>query len=463
MTDTTPWLTGHFAPVHDELDVAGLRVSGALPSGLRGSFLRNGANPAFPPLGRYHLFDGDGMIHGLELDGEGGARYRNRWVRSAGFLAEQDAGHALFGGLSEFRLPPAEVLATVGPMKNTANTHVVRHAGRVLALMEAAKPVELSASLDTIGEHDFAGALHGPMTAHPKQDPATGELVFFGYSPVPPFLRVHSADADGRITWSTEVELPRAVMMHDFVVTATKVVIFDLPAVFDLDAMLAGGEGIRWEPGNGARIGVLERGAPGDTIAWTEVDPFWVFHFMNAHDDGESVVVTGCRAARLNTSFGETGLDEPIPPVLHRWTIDPTAGSVRDEPLDDRPGDFPRIDERFTGLDAPAGYLGRARAWDDDVADFDGVVRHDLRTGTSTSVGYGDGCLAGEPVFAADPDADDGESGWVLNWIHDPIAEESSVVVLDAASLEVVAKVHLPRRVPFGFHGSFLPTAPSCA
>jgi len=452
-----PYLTGHFAPVHDELDVDGLRVSGELPSGLRGAFLRNGANPAFAPLGRYHLFDGDGMVHGVTFDGEGGASYRNRWVRSAGLLAEQRAGRALFGGLSEWRLPPAEVMAEVGPMKNTANTHVIRHAGRILALMEGAKPTELTAELETVGEHDFDGRLRGPMTAHPKADPVTGELVFFGYSPTPPYLRVHTADASGELTWTTDVELPKAVMMHDFAVTETRVVIFDLPAVFDLDALLSGGEGIRWDPSNGARIGVLDRGAPGDTVRWVDVDPFWVFHFLNAHDDGEAVVVEGCRAPRLNTTFGGEALREPVQPVLHRWRIDPRTGEVRDEPLDDRPSDFPRVDERRSGLDAGVGYVGATRHWTESATEFHGVTRHDLHAGTSTTATYGDAAVSGEPVFAPDLDADDGTSGWVLNFVHDRADDESRVVVLDGETLDEVARVHLPRRVPFGFHGSFLP------
>jgi carotenoid cleavage dioxygenase len=454
---TSPWLQGHYAPVHDELDATGLRVTGALPAGLRGSFLRNGPNPAFPPLGRYHIFDGDGMIHGLTFDGEGGASYRNRWVRSAGWLAEQEAGEALFGGLSDFRLPPDDVMAKVGMMKNTANTHVVGHAGRILALMEAAKPVELSADLDTLGEHDFGGRLAGPMTAHPKVDPATGEMVFFGYSPLAPYLRVHTADAEGALTWSTDVELPGPVMMHDFVVTATKVVLFDLPAVFDLEAMLSGGAGIRWDPDHGARIGVLDRGTPGSTTTWIEVDPFWVFHFANAHDDGDAVVVHGCRSERLNTTFGDEVLDGPVHPLLHRWRIDPVAGTVEDEALGDRPVDFPRIDERFTGLDAPVAYLGRTRHWDGDEAEFDGVVRHDLRTGAEITTTYGPDTVSGEPVFAADAEDAGGSRGFVLNWVHDRAVDESSVVVLDAESLDEVARVHLPRRVPFGFHGSFIP------
>jgi carotenoid cleavage dioxygenase-like enzyme len=452
-----PWLSGQYAPVHDELDAHGLSVSGSLPPGLRGAFLRNGANPAFPPLGRYHIFDGDGMVHGLTFDGEGGASYRNRWVRTPGLLAEQAAGEALFGGLSEFRMPPPDVMASVGPMKNTANTHVVGHAGRILALMEGAKPVELTAGLDTVGEFDFDGRLAGPMTAHPKHDPVTGELVFFGYGLRPPYLRVHTADAAGNLTWSTEVELPGPVMMHDFVVTETKVVIFDLPAVFDLDAMLGGGEGIRWEPDHGARIGVLERGAPGDTVTWTEVEPFWVFHFLNGHDDGEGVVVTGCRAARLNTSFGEQGLTEPVHPFLHRWRIDPVAGVVKDEPLGDQPVDFPRVDERHETRDAAVGYVGCTRLWNEAEAEFHGVIRHDLRTDTSVQATYGPDATSGEPVFAPDLDADDDETGYVLNWVHDRSADESSVVVLDGTTLDEVARVHLPRRVPAGFHGSFLP------
>lgn len=458
---STPWLKGHYAPVADELDADGLAVSGHLPEGLRGAFLRNGPNAAFPPLGRYHVFDGDGMIHGLWLDGDGGARYSNRWIRSAGLEAEWAAGKALFGGLSDFRLPPDDVLASVGPVKNTANTHVVGHAGRILALMEGCPPTELDADLGTVGEHDFGGALKGPMTAHPKVDPTTGEMVFFGYSPFPPHLRVHAAAADGNLTWTTPVDLPAPVMMHDFLVTATRVLIFDLPAAFELDAMLSGGEGIRWAPERGARIGVLERGAPGHTTTWIDVDPFWAFHFLNAHDDGDgdgdAIVAHGCRADRMNTSFGED-LTEAVHPRLHRWRIDPVAGTVTDDAVGDHPTDFPRVDDRRAGRDARFGYTARAREWGAVEVEFDGVVKHDLHTGATTTATYGADVVAGEAVFAADPDRSDEDAGWILNWVHDQGADQSAVVVLEAASLEEVARVHLPRRVPFGFHGSFLPS-----
>jgi carotenoid cleavage dioxygenase len=159
------WLTGANEPVHDELDVADLEVEGELPAGLQGAYLRNGPNPQFDPVGRYHLFDGDGMLHGVYLQ-DGTARYRNRWVESKGLLAERRRGRACYGGLSHFVLPDADVLAEGGMLKNTANTHVVRHAGSIYALLEAAPPTVVSPTLETVGETDFDGALAGPMTAH---------------------------------------------------------------------------------------------------------------------------------------------------------------------------------------------------------------------------------------------------------------------------------------------------------
>jgi carotenoid cleavage dioxygenase len=456
---TSPWLLGTFAPIVDERDDADLPVSGSLPGGLRGCFLRNGPNAMFPPVTRYHLFDGDGMLHGLTFDGAGGASYANRWIRSKGLEAEIEAGGALFGGLTEFRLPPDDVFARVGPVKNTANTHVVRHAGRTLALMEACAPTEIGPDLRTLGEYDFGGALQGPMTAHPKIDPGTGEMVFFGASPFPPFLRVHSVAPDGTLTWSTEVDLPAPVMMHDFVITERRVVIFDLPAVMDVEALVSGGTGFYWDASRGARIGVLDRGAPGSTIRWIEVEPFWVFHFLNAHEvEGtDTIEVVGCRSSQLNASFDEHTVDPSVRPVMHRWRIDVGAGTVADEQLDDRPTDFPRINDAYTGRANRYGYAGRSTGFVEGEPPFDGVTKFDLETGTSTSRRYGPTQVCGEAVFAADPSSAAEDGGWLLNFVHDLASDRSDVVVLDAGTLDEVARVHLPRRVPFGFHGSFLP------
>ncbi|MCU1369018.1 MAG: carotenoid oxygenase [Ilumatobacteraceae bacterium] len=259
-------------------------------------------------------------------------------------------------------------------------------------------------------------------------------------------------------------------MMHDFVITETKVVIFDLPAVMDVQALIDGGTGFYWDADRGARIGVLERGAPGSTIRWIDVDPFWVFHFLNAHDvapddapnagagaGAGAIEVVGCRSSQLNASFDGSEVPPEVRPMLHRWRIDLGTGAVVDEQLDDRPTDFPRINEAYAGLANRYGYGGHSAGFVDGEPPFDGVTRFDLQTGATATHRYGPGQVCGESVFAADPASTAEDGGWLLNFVHDLAEDRSDVVVLDAGTLDEVARVHLPRRVPFGFHGSFLP------
>jgi len=457
-----PYLQGSYAPVHDELDVDDLAVTGHIPEALTGAYLRNGANQAFTPLGRYHLFDGDGMIHGVYLDG-GRARYKNRFVESRGLQAERRVGHSLYGGLAEFHLPEQSVIDEFGMMKNTANTNVIRHAGRILALMEGAHPTELSRELDTLGEYDYDGKLQGAMTAHPKWDPTTGELLFFGYSPFPPFVRFHVADATGALVRSVDIDLPRPVMMHDFVATAGHVVFFDLPAVFDLDAMLTGGTPVSWQPQHGARIGVLPRDGDSADVTWFEMDPFFVFHFLNGWDDGDTVVIDGCRAPRMPIAFGDDAMPDPTMPTLHRWTIDLAAGTVTETELDDRPGDFPRINDRRGGLTNRYGYIASGPPGIEGTP-FNSIVKYDLDTGASQVHDYGGaGIESGEAVFAADPDGTAEDDGWLINFVSDRVTGASDLVILDARDLTggPVARVHMPRRVPFGFHGNWMADHPS--
>lgn len=458
-----PYLSGQYAPVRDERNDTRLDVIGELPEGLVGAYMRNGGNPFFTPPGGYHVFDGDGMVHGIYLDDDGTASYSNRWVRSRGLEVERERGRAVYGGLSEFSLPDDDAISRGGMYKNTANTNIVSHAGRYLALMEGAHPTEMTRELDTVGEFDFGGRLEGSMTAHPRVDPDTGQMLFFGYSPFPPYLRYHEVSAEGELTRSVDVPIGRSLMIHDFAITPNYAVFFDLPSIFDAKALMNGGTAISWRPELGARIGVMPRSGDGSDTTWIDVDPFYVFHFMNAWEDPNGrVVVDGCRAEAMPTAFGDDPLpDASVRPYLWRWEIDLATGTAKDRQLDDRPGDFPRINDSMTGRANRFGTQGHTRDWSDDGVEFDGVIQFDHGSGSSDEYLYGPTKVCGEAVFAADPAGDGERDGWLLNFVTDLEDDSSEFVVLDARDITAgpVARVRLPRRIPFGFHGNWMPDA----
>ncbi len=457
MTESGQFLRGLMAPVLDERDDVDLDVTGQLPAALRGMFVRNGPNPQFAPKVAYHPFDGDGMLHSIVLD-NGAARYRNRWIQSRGLLAERQRGQALYGGLAEFTLPPADVIEESGITKNVANTHVIRHAGRMMALFEASPPTLFSHDLETLGEWNFEGKLQGPCTAHPKIDPATGEMMFFGYSPFPPYLRYYVADAAGVVVHSTPIDLPRPVMIHDFVATEHWTVFFDSPAVFHPESLEHGGPLIRWQPECGTRIGVLPRRGDGSQIRWFDVDSQYVVHTFNAWDEGGRIEIFAPRMSFMPSAFGAAVQEDSAVPLPWRWSIDLETGTVHETQLDDRPGDFPRINDAHATTRTRYLYNCPANSWD-LAFDFVGVVKYDLDTGTSSAQTYAASEVSGEHVFVSDPDRPDEDGGWLLTLVTDRVTERTDLVILDAQNVaaDPVARVHLPRRVPIGFHANWFP------
>jgi len=432
--EPTPFhLKGNFAPIQEELTAFDLPVTGAVPPELRGRYFRNGPNPQTGWSG--HWFLGNGMLHGVELQGGRASWYRNRYVRTP-LLAD----------------PDADPIAAIADLRmSAANTHVIRHAGRILALEEAHLPFEVSPELETLGAHDFGGRLTTPMTAHPKICPETGELIFFAYSLEPPYVTYHRASASGELVQSEPIEVPGATMVHDFNVTRHHVVFMDLPVVWDLEALGEGGLPIRWSDDYGARLGVMPRDGTNADVVWYEIEPCYVFHPMNAYEDGDRIVIDVCRSARM------MNLGEPdAPPLLHRWTIDRAAGRVAEEPLSERPMEFPRIHDGRVGLRHRYGYTA-GFAPDEPVALCFHKVDHD--TGALVTHELPDGRRGSEPVFVPAADGTAEDDGWVLSYVYDPGTDRSELVILDATRFErePVARIHLPTRVPYGFHGSWLP------
>ena len=440
------YLAGNFAPVRDEATATDLPVTGSVPPALAGRYLRNGPDPIVDPdPAMYHWFTGDGMLHAIELrDGEA-VSYRNRWVRT------DRAAEAL----GEDPVPGQPDDVFIGG-SSVANTHVVAHAGKILALVEVCLPTEVRPDLSTVGRYDFGGKLRSSMTAHPKIDPVTGEMLFFGYDITgPPFLRYHVVDRAGTLTRSEDIDIQGPSMVHDFAITERNVVFFDLPVVFDLELVGKQPFPFEWRPDYGARVGVMPRDGGNTDVKWLDVELCYVYHPLNAYDTEDGRVAVD--VVRHQTMFADDryGPGDALP-TLDRWTIDASnGGKVIEERLDDHPQELPRVDERLVGRPYRYGYAPSFSLGDGGGVQFGGLLKHDLHAGTTVERTFGAGQSAGEAVFVpGSPDAGEDE-GFVLSLVHDTDRDASDLVILDATDFTgpEVARVHLPQRVPYGFHG----------
>ncbi|MDP9793157.1 carotenoid cleavage dioxygenase [Catenuloplanes nepalensis] len=452
-------VTGHLAPVPDEIDAFDLPVEGTLPPELVGRLLRNGPNP-LPGAPSQHWLVGHGMVHGIRLDSGRAKWYRNRWVRTKA-LAARTTGQSTVG-------PDGEVDRTAVE----ANTSVIAHGGKILTLVESGFPHVLSPELETLGVDDFGGRLTTAMTAHPKADPVTGELHFFGYGVTPPFLTYHKLSAAGELVTSAAIDVPGPTMMHDFAITDQHAVFLDLPMTFNpkrTDQAMP----FDWDESYGARIGLMPLARPGE-VRWFDVDPSYVFHVGNAHTDAGGRVVldaarySGTDAAKVWGGIGDprasTGIPgHPDPAAaaansgmarLHRWVIDPHTGTVTETTLDDRGIEFPTINDDHIGRVARYRY---AVSGGGPLATA--IVKLDAGAGVIAEHRLGPDVVASEAVFvpAQDPHRAE-DDGWLLSIASRRDGGGSKLIVLDATDIggKPVASVTLPRRVPTGFHGSWI-------
>jgi carotenoid cleavage dioxygenase-like enzyme len=442
MTDTSNrYLAGNFAPVREEITAEALPVTGTIPRELVGRFLRIGPNPLpNEDAASYHWFTGPGMAHGVRLRDGRAEWYRRRWVRS--------------GRVCEFFGWPAVEGPCHGMGDNTANTNLIDVAGRTFAIVEAGGlPVELTDDLETVRRSDFDGTLDGSFTAHPKRDPATGELHAVTYYWEWDHVRYVVVGSDGRVRRSVRIPVPDGPMVHDCAITKTHVLVFDLPVTFNPELAVSGvAFPYRWNPEHAPRVGLLPREASASDIRWVEVEPCYVFHPLNAYDlpDGR-VVVDVVRHPRMFET-DERGPSEG-PPVLARWTLDPVRGRAGEQFLDDHAIEFPRHDERIVGSQHRFGYAATF-----DALRHGPALKYDLERGTVEMHQYDSDAATLEPVFvprAADAAEDD---GWVLSYVYDGATGRSDVVILHAQDFagDPVATIHLPDRVPFGFHGNWI-------
>jgi len=452
------YLTGLYAPVSQEVTAANLPVVGELPARLDGVFVQNMPNPAFAPGVGHSWFDGDGMVHGVEFR-DGTATYRNRWIETQGLREDRAAGHATYIGS----------LARPGAgkrHKNTANTDLIWHAGRLLALWwEGGEPYELSLpDLKTLGPYDYNGTLGVGLTSHAKRDPKTGDLHFIAWGTRRPYLTVCVAGDDGRVKRKVPVDLPGPRVQHDMALSDKYVCVFDFPLAMDFDRdQPALGFKMSDQP---ARIGLLPRETGSDSVRWFDVEPCYMWHVMCARDDGDAFVLLGVRS-RDATNVDADGVarnDRPLVDGEHRfdsylyeWRLNTRDGTVRERVVDDALAEFPRVNDAYVAASARYGYL----ALIDETAPTlraEGIAKYDLTTYARQDIAFPDGCFGYEPCFAAPDDSAAEDDGYILGFVTDVAAGTSELWVTKADDFAAgpVARVRLPQRVPPGFHGRWI-------
>ena len=480
--DENPYLLGIHAPVRDEITADDLEVVGEIPRDLNGVYLRNGPNRRYDAPGRYHWFDGDGMVHAMSFE-NGRARYRNRYVRTKALSMEEAAGEPLWSGVMES--PRGNPVGTARglPFKDSANTDLVHHDGRVLATWYlCGQPMSLDPlSLETIGAETFLGTLRGDVMAHPKSDESTGELMWFDYgSPWltsaslrsgvdqpevhrgarDPLLRYGVVGASGRIEHEVPIDLPGPRLPHDMAITDNWSILMDLPLTQDAAAARQGRYKLAFDRSTPSRFAVIPR--RGTEVRWFEAAPCYIYHVVNAFEQGRTIVLDVCRVTRpepaptrpgpLGKLLGYLRLDAR----LHRYVFDLDTGATTETQLDDANTEFPSIDTRMIGK--PARYAYNVHIADTETVLFDGLLRYDRVTGSRQDHRFGPGRYGSEAPFAPRDGSRGEDDGYLVSFVTDERDGRSEVEILDASDLTAgpVARVRLPQRVPVGFHATWV-------
>ncbi|MCB1843151.1 MAG: carotenoid oxygenase family protein [Halioglobus sp.] len=436
------WQQGNFRPVKDEVSVSELTIEGSIPPELSGLYVRNGTNAASGTA--EHFFGGDGMLHGLRLEGGRALWYRNRYVDTPVYRQET-------GG---FGAPKAE--------DTTSAVSLIYHGGRLMSLGEFGYPYLIDpGDLSTLGVFNYDGKLTGNMTAHPRIDPHTGEMLFFGYNVMQPYLTYMRADAAGNMLQVEPLELSGPSMMHDFAVTENHVVFMEMPVRFSWWQALTGSAlPFKWDDGAPCRVGVMPRTGSNADLRWFDIPPCFVFHIMNSFERGNEVMVD---AARYDHLWVKNSHDFFHPARLSRFTMNLKTGKASVERIFDAAMEFPQVNRSQWTLPYRYGYSLAVDEVNDAPERINlargGIRKYDLSTGDAQEWASGVNLVPGEALFI--PAADGGleDDGYLASFVYDRHADVSSFCLFDATRVAAgpIATVRLPVRVPVGFHGLWVP------
>ena len=457
-----PYLQGNYAPVTEErdLDEAQLRVEGTVPARLLGAYMRDGANVAYQPNHYVYPLDGDGMVHAVYFKG-GHVQYKNRWVQTSHLKTERKFNRTIYGSVGKLLPVPQDVIDAGGepnPIRNTANTNIIYHGDKLLAMWEGGFPHLLNADLSTVGLYDYDGALRpgDALTAHPKVCPTTGQLVTCTQRWDSPNYWVQIFDARGKHMQTIPVEFARKGIIHDLQITDNYVVIFYAPAFHSVEKAMKGENPFLWEPELGTKIIAIPRSGKGQNTVF-ETEAFFSWHYCNGFERGGKLIIDYVRIKSIPFAQDQGTGAEKQPRRMNRMTLDLATRQVSNEEISDVFCEFSRVDERRMGKSYRYGFAASSnREWG-DAHGYNCTGRFDFDTVETSLWEYGPEANAGEPVYVANPDSDREEDGWLMCFVHNP-GEGAFLSVLSAGDFTrgPVCKVHIPGRVPNGFHANWM-------
>lgn len=431
------WKVGNYPPVSKELTATALQVEGNIPPELSGLYLRNGPN-AWQGSSE-HFFMGDGMLHGVRIEAGRASWFRNRYVQTPMLYEE-----------------PGMLLGVPELDHNMSNVSLIHHGGKLLSLGEAGWGFEIDPrDLSTRGVANYGGKLQTAMTAHPKIDPVTGTLHFFGYRVFEPYLTYHQANVAGELIKSETLTTDGPAMMHDFAMTENHVIFMELPVLFSMfKAVTMDSFPFGWDDDAVCRMGVLPKNGSDADMQWFDLPRCFIFHTMNAYEAGDEIVLD---AVRYDALWVKGSGDFNHPARLTRFSLNLNTGSAAVTEVDAQAIEFPQINRNYWGRHYRYGYSLTAGREHGHV-DYDGAtgfIKFDMQTGASQRFAMAEGAVPAEPFFvpASNPAAED--DGYLLSYVYEPGSHRSDLWILDAANIAVgaIAKVKLPLRVPLGFHG----------
>lgn len=447
------FLKGIWEPLVFECDIHDPVILGSIPNELNGTFYRNGANPQYVYSENYHMFEGDGMIHAVTFQ-NGQVNYKNRWVRTEKFLAERMARKSLFGGMRDSMACDESVKDC---SRNTANTNVIWHHNKLLALNEGSHPVNIDINdLTRCETYTFNQSLNRSMMAHPKIDPVTGELIFYSY--FGPDFRYFITDKNGKIIYQNKLTLPFLCMMHDFAITENFTILPMFPLTWDFQRIMRGEQPFKWEPNLNSRFAIMPRYGNDDNVIWFEDQAALGFHVVNAQEEKGKIILEMVAIDDIpKDAIAFSNDNVAYINYLTRWVFDLKSKKMTKERLDDMNVEFPRIDERFIGRNQRHAYMNGAINKNLSHL-FDSIVHYDRAFNQKSIHHFGEGSYPLEPIFVPrSANAAEGD-GFLLSYVYREKINRSDLVILDAQQIdaEPLAIIQLPHRVPFGFHGCWV-------